>query len=260
MSQKDPKGYTSKPLSFNRQMVIASIAGNKRPAIHCVTELDVTRPRSIFRKHLEATGEKLSFTAYLVKCLAHTLQKHPEFNAFIQGRKIILLEDITVSVLIEKTIDGEKVPEPIGIKSADQKPYRQIHDEIRQAQSTSSDRLGKLSNITWIRYMPRFLMKLFVRLADRNITMAKKYGKVAITAIGMHTPSSTWFIPHGTATVLLTVGNISEKISRVNNKYAAREILHLTASFDHELIDGAPAGRFMKQFSKTVESGRLLEL
>ncbi len=260
MSQKNQKGYTSKPLSFNRQMVIASIAGNKRSAIHCVTELDVTRPRSIFRKHLEETGEKLSFTAYLVKCLAYTLQEYPEFNAFIRRKKVIMLEDITISVLVERTIDGEKVPEPIGIKSADQKIYRQIHDEIRQGQSTPSDSLGKLSNITWIRFIPRFLLKLFVRMADRNISMAKKYGKVAISAIGMHTPSSTWFIPNGTATVLLTVGTISEKISRVNNKYEAREILHLTTSFDHELIDGAPAGRFMKEFSKTVEKGHLLTL
>ena len=71
--------------------------------------------------------------------------------------------------------------------------------------------------------------------------------------------SSAWFIPHGTATVLLTIGSISEKFSRVNNEYAAREILHLTASFDHELIDGAPAARFMKKFVDLTESGTLLE-
>ncbi|KAA3641569.1 MAG: dehydrogenase [Bacteroidetes bacterium] len=259
MSNKKNKGYSIRPLSFNRQMVIASIAGNKRSAIHSILEVDVTRPRSLFRKHFEKTGEKLSFTAYLVKCLAMALEKHPEFNAFIKGRKMVLLDDITISVLVEREVNGEKVPEPVGIKSANHKPYRQIHDEIRQAKSMAGEQMGNLSGSSWIRFIPGFLLKLFVRLADRNISMAKKYGKVAVTAVGMFGNASAWFIPHGTATVLLTVGSISEKFTRVNNEYAAREILHLTASFDHELIDGAPAARFMKEFVGLVESGVLLE-
>ena len=173
MSDRKNKGYSIRPLSFNRQMVIASIAGNKRSAIHSILEVDVTQPRSLFRDHFEKTGEKLSFTAYLVKCLAMTLEKHPEFNAFVKGRKMILLEDITISVLVEREFNGEKVPEPVGIKSANEKPYRQIHDEIRQAKSLAGEQMGNLSSSSWIRFIPRFLLKLFVRLADRNISMAK---------------------------------------------------------------------------------------
>lgn len=259
MSQRKNKGYSIRPLSFNRQMVIASIAGNKHSAIHSILEVDVTKPRALFREHFDKTGEKLSFTAYLVKCLAMTIEKHPEFNAFIKGRKMVLLEDITISVLVERKIKGEKIPEPVGIKSANQKSYRQIHGQIRQAKYDAKEQFGNLSDFSWIRFIPGFLLKLFVKLADRNISMAKKYGKVAVTAVGMFGHASAWFIPHGTATVLLTVGSISEKFSRINNEYAAREILHLTASFDHELIDGAPAARFMKEFVGFVESGNLLD-
>ena len=260
MSRTKKNGYSTETLSFNRQMVIASIAGNKRSAIHCVTEVDVTRPRSMFRKHFEETGEKLSFTAYLVKCLAETIRQNPGFNAFIRRRKIIYLDDITISVLVERNLQDEKVPEPVGIKSADKKNYREIHNRIRQAQSNPDNEMGDLSDITWIRFIPRFLLKLFVRMADKNISMAKRYGKIAVTAVGMFGNSATWFIPHGTATVLLTVGIISEQISRVNNEYAAREILHLTASFDHELIDGAPAARFMKELVGQIETGQLLAI
>jgi pyruvate/2-oxoglutarate dehydrogenase complex dihydrolipoamide acyltransferase (E2) component len=89
--------------------------------------------------------------------------------------------------------------------------------------------------------------------------MAKRYGKVCVTAVGMFNKESVWFIPHGTATVLITVGGISEKVIKVGDEIVAREHLCLTASFDHNIVDGAPAARFMKQFTETLKSGRLLE-
>lgn len=42
---------------------IASISGNKKNAIHCVTGIDVTEPRRMIREHQEKSGIKLSFTA-----------------------------------------------------------------------------------------------------------------------------------------------------------------------------------------------------
>jgi hypothetical protein len=87
--------------------------------------------------------------------------------------------------LVERDIEGEKVPEPTGIKKAQLKTFREISDEIRAAEKLQSDKLGSLSGQTWIRFIPNVLLKAFVRLADKNISMAKRYGKVAVTAVGM---------------------------------------------------------------------------
>ena len=73
-------------------------------------------------------------TAYIVTCLAHVIKDHPLLNSFIKGNKQIILNDVTVSVLIEREIDNEKVPEPIGISQAQLKTYSQISKEIREAQ------------------------------------------------------------------------------------------------------------------------------
>ncbi len=249
-------GYRATPLSFNRKMVIASIAGNKKNAIHSLTEIDVTEPRQMIKKFFGRTGEKISFTAYLVHCFARVLSDYPELNAFIKGNQLILLDDVTVSVLVERDIDGEKVPEPVGIKSAQVKSVKQISDEIRSAQSNPGKQLGSLAGISWVRFIPGFLLKTFIRLADRNISLAKRYGKVAVTAVGMFNKSAIWFIPHGTATVLLTVGGISAKHDRIDKQQ--REYLHLTVSFDHEIVDGAPAARFMARLSQAISSGKAL--
>ena len=256
---KNKYGYRSIPLSSYRQAVIASASVTKeKNAIHSFTEIDITKPRHLIKEHFERTGEKLSFTAYIVTCLAQAIKEHPQLNSFIKGRRLIILDDVTVSVLIEREMSGEKVPEPLAIKGAQEKSFRQIHDEIREAKKQQSDKLGSLSHSTWIRLIPNFLLKTFISIADKNIRMAKTYGKVAVTAVGMFSKEAVWFIPHGSATVLITVGSISQKVIEIDGHFVSREHLCLTVSFDHSIVDGAPASRFMNQLVDTIKSGNLL--
>jgi pyruvate/2-oxoglutarate dehydrogenase complex dihydrolipoamide acyltransferase (E2) component len=254
------KGYKSIPLTFSRNAVIASASVTKeKNTIHSFAEVDISNPRLLIKEHLERTGEKLSLTAYIVTCLAQVIKQHPQLNSFIKGRRLIILDDITISVLIEREIAGEKVPEPIGIKAAQVKSFHQIHTEIREAKQQVSDKLGSSSGTAWIRLIPNFLLKTFIRIADKNIRMAKIYGKVAVTAVGMFSKEAVWFIPHGSATVLITVGSISKKVVEIDSHFVSREHLCLTASFDHNIVDGAPASRFMNQLVETIKSGRLLQ-
>jgi len=256
---KNKNGYRSIPLSFNRRTVIASATVTReKNAIHSFTEIDITEPRRLLKEYFERTGEKLSFTAYIVACLAYAIKDHPLLNSFIKGRRLIILDDITISVLIERELGEEKVPEPVAIKQAQLKTYRQINNEIREAKTKHSDRLGGLSGKGWIRFIPVFLMKTFVRTADKSIHMAKAYGKIGVTAVGMFSKEAVWFIPHGPATVLITVGSISNKIVEIGEEHVSREHLCLTASFDHNIVDGAPAARFMNNFIEIIKSGEIL--
>ena len=256
---KTKKGFKIQPLDFTRRMVIASVNSNKKNAIHCMTKIDVTKPRVIRNEYFNKTGEKLSFNAYIVKCFAETIREFPEMNSFIKGSKLVVLDDITISVLVERELDGVKVPEPLGIQKVQDKSIKQIHDEIRAAQKNRGNEIGNLSNITWVKLIPGFLLRTFIKLADRNIKMAKRYGKLSVTAVGMFSESAAWFIPHGTATVLLTIGSISKKnIQSEKGESEFKEMLHITVSFDHEIIDGAPAARFMKRFVNILQSGDLL--
>lgn len=253
------KGYKSLPLTINRRAVIASATVTKeKNTIHSFSEVDITEPRQKIKTHFEKTGEKISFTAYIVSCLAQTIKDYPEFNSFIKARKLIVLDDITISVLVERDIEGEKVPEPIGIKHTQDKSPIQIQAEIKKAKEQVRDKLGSLSGKTWLNLIPTFLLKTFIRIADKNIRMSKSYGKIAVTSVGMFSKEAVWFIPHGSATVLLTVGSIGSKVVEINGEFVSREHLCLTASFDHDIIDGAPASRFMNQLLETIKSGHLI--
>ncbi len=254
------RGYTSEKISFNRKMVAASAAvtGRKR-TIHSLCETDITVPRRMMREHRERTGEKLSFTAYIVYCLARVIKEHPHLNSFRRGNRLITLDDITVSVLVEREFSGEKVPEPLAVEAAQRLTFREINDRIRSAKARKDSSLGGFSGMTWIQYIPGFLLKAFVRLADRNIRLAKRYGKVAVTAVGMFSREPVWFIPHGSGTVLITVGSIEKRMVFNGERHEEREFLCLTGSFDHDIVDGAPAARFMNQFLETLKSGMGLQ-
>jgi len=259
MNQK--AGYKSIPLTFNRKAVIASATVTKeKNTFHCITEVDISIPRRLINDYFQQKGIKLSLTAYIVTCLAQVIKDHPLLNSFIKGNRQIILDDVTVSVLIEREIKDEKVPEPVAISNAQTKTYLQINNEIRAAQNQKGQQLGNLSNMTWIRFIPGFLMRTFIRIADKNIKMGKRYGKVAVTAVGMFNKESVWFIPHGSATAVITVGGINSKPVKEGEIIVEKEHLCLTASFNHDIVDGAPASRFMNQFIETIKSGRFLIL
>jgi pyruvate/2-oxoglutarate dehydrogenase complex dihydrolipoamide acyltransferase (E2) component len=253
------EGYTSERLSFNRKMIAASAAVTaSKSTFHSLAEVDITLPRRLIREHFEKTGEKLSFTAYVVYCLAQVVKQHPHLNSFRHGNRLIILDDVTISTLIEREFMGEKFPEPLIIASAQNLTYREINNKIRSVKTLDGTPVGGLSRMSWISWIPRFLLKTFVRIGEHNINLAKRYGKVAVTAVGMFSHEPIWFIPNGSGTVLITVGSIEKRTIDNRQGHEEREYLCLTGSFDHDIVDGAPAARFMNQFLETLKSGMSL--
>lgn len=262
VSKEHKQSYRVLPFTMNRRMVAASASvAREQNNIQALLEVDISKPRRLIRENRQRTGEKLSLTAYVVACLARALAEHPDLNAFRKGRNLILLDDLTISVMVEREIGGERVPEPLGIRTAQTKTYRQIHDEIRAAQAHSGDGLGGLSGATWLRFIPAFLFRTFIRLASQNIGMMTRYGTISITSVGMFggKNQAVWGIPLvGGATVAVAVGGIVERPCVSDGQLETHEHLCLTVTFNHDIVDGAPAARFLKRFSELLKDGALL--
>ncbi|MEJ2679131.1 MAG: 2-oxo acid dehydrogenase subunit E2 [Gemmatimonadota bacterium] len=106
--------------------------------------------------------------------------------------------------------------------------------------------------------MPAFLARAIVRGATRNIAMARRYGVVGVTAIGMFGEGASWAIPLTSATITVTVGSIVRRPVLTDGVLEDREHLCLTLSFNHDIVDGAPAARFMTRFGEVLASGEAL--
>jgi pyruvate/2-oxoglutarate dehydrogenase complex dihydrolipoamide acyltransferase (E2) component len=85
--------------------------------------------------------------------------------------------------------------------------------------------------------------------------MGLKYGKIAVTATGMFSREPIWFIPHGSPTILVTIGSAIKRIVETNGCFESCEHLCLCVSFDHDVVDGAPAARFMSDLINEIKSG-----
>ena len=103
--------------------------------MHGLIEVDVSRARAYLRDQKAKTGEALSFTAFLIACLAQAVEEHKAVQASHKGSKhLILFEEVDVLTYIERGAAGHSLPMPSIIRVANHKTVREIHQEIRAAQ------------------------------------------------------------------------------------------------------------------------------
>src|SRR6266566_1805670 len=227
-----------------------------KPMIHGLIEVDVTRARAFLREHQAKTGESLSFTAFLIACLGKAMDEHKAVQAFRKGSKhLILFEEVDVYTLIERDVAGQKQIISHTIRAANRKTFREIHHEIRAAQV--EDVAKALERYQAFLILPTFLLRFLVWVLGRYPQVQKKYGgTVGLSAVGMFGEGAGWGIPPATKhTHMITVGGIGVKPGIVDGHIAIREYLSLTVSFDHNMIDGAPAARFNEQLKELIERG-----
>jgi pyruvate/2-oxoglutarate dehydrogenase complex dihydrolipoamide acyltransferase (E2) component len=258
--KKQQHDYQVVPYPKIRRFMAAEFRSSHHiPMIHGLLEVDVTRPRAHLREHKAKTGESLSFTAFLIACLAKAVDEHKAVQAFRQGgKRLILFEEVDVLTDIERDVAGQKFVVPHIVRAANRKTFRELHDEIRAARRADVKNVLKRFRLL---FLPPVLFRPFLWalgwIGRRRPRLWKTIvGTVEISAVGMFGTGTGWGIPPAPATTLmLTVGGTGEKPGVVDGHIAIREYLSLTISFDHDLIDGAPAARFTQRLKELIESG-----
>ena len=249
--------------SARRVMInMLDLSGTKQ-CMYGLLEVDVTIARQIIAEHKARTGETLSFTGFLVHCLARAVDEDKAVQAHLKGRKqLVLFDDVDVGLMVEKKSGEKRALMGHVIRGANRKTYLEIHQEIRSVQSTPVPPNRGLP--TWFRsamLLPWPLSKLFNAslhmVMRRTPTIAASMGgTVGITAVGMFGEGhSGWGIFSVTQVLGLVVGSIAWKPAVVEGRIEPREILHLTVAFDHNIVDGAPAARFVRRLVELIESG-----
>ncbi len=247
------------PFPRVRQPIIDALhrASKTMSAMHALVEFDVTEPRVRIREHREKTGEGLSFTAFLVYCLARAVDENKAVQAYRKGRRLIIFDDVDVSVMVERDIDEQgKAPiSPHVVKAANKKTVREIQAEIGAAKSKDASGIAKWTGRYW--YLPRFVRSLLWRMWLGSSYWRKRLtGTVGLSSVGMFGKGAGWGIPVSTYTLSVLVGGIAEKPGFVEGRIAPRQYLSVTATFDHDVVDGAPAARFIGRLKEIVETGQ----
>jgi len=231
----------------------------RKHMIHGLLEADVTDARRRIREHKSRTGETLSFTAFIASCLARAVDEDKAMHAYRRGkRKLVVFDEVDVNTMVERQVEGRTMGTPNIIRAANKKSLRQIHDEIRAAQTGAVEDTRGMEWFRWaplVGRLPLWLRTVAWRAMERNPhTLKRIAGTVGLTAVGMFSRGAGWGITIPFLTLNVVLGGIGEKPGLVGGRVEPREFLCLTISVDHDIVDGAAAARFVNRFKELIES------
>lgn len=253
--------YQGIPRSRIATFDVSSI-GLLKHHVSALLEFDVTDSRKKLRD-LRRSGLKLSFNAWIIKVISKVLEQHPEASAYLYNkRKLIIFNDINISILVEKKIGDEKVPMPMVIEKTNEKSVSEITIEIENAKNqilTNKDVVLKKQSAFYERLyyiLPGFIRRSIWKflLCHPKITY-KKMGNAVITSVGMMGRINGWFIHKSVHPVSFGIGSVIKKPVAIDDEIKIREILNMTILVDHDVIDGAPMVRFLNDLTKYLEKG-----
>jgi pyruvate/2-oxoglutarate dehydrogenase complex dihydrolipoamide acyltransferase (E2) component len=257
MMKETSPDYIVEPFPVGRRFSLdAGVRARKTHAIHGLLEMDVTRARQAIHEYKLRTGEGLSFTAYMIACLAKAIETDRHVHAYLDWRnRLVIFDDVDVNTIIEVDSQSGKVVMPHIIRSANRKTLLEMHAEIRGAKAQPSS-TGEMKFMRLFLYLPGFVRRGFYWLVMRNpVRFRRLSSSVLVTAVGMFGKGGGWGIPAINFPLTITLGGILEKPGVVDGRIEVRQYLCVTVSFNHDIIDGAPAARFTQTFRELVETG-----
>lgn len=225
------------PLRGMRKTIARTMAKSKATAAHVtnIDEADITKLVALREKEKDRAAKKgihLTYIPFVIKAVVAALEEHPYVNASLddESEEIILKKYFNIGVAVD-TKDGLMVPV---VKNAKEKSIFMLADE---------------------------LLKLSEKARERTIDLADlKGGTFTITNYGSVGGIYGSPIINYPEVAILGVGKILEKPVVVDGKIEIRKILPLSLSFDHRIIDGAEAARFMNTIIDHLEDPDLILL
>ncbi len=191
------------------------------------TEFVAARER-IKAKVSEAWGFAPGYNDLLAKIVAAALREHPYMNARLTPDAIEILSHVNLGMAVD-TERGLLVPV---VRDADRKTLRQFGSEFRQMVDRAR--------------------------SGRALPDDLSGGTFTITNLGMYEVDAFTPVINLPEAAILGVGRIAPKVVPYNGSPAIRQMLTLSLVFDHRLVDGAPAARFLQRIKQLIENPYLL--
>ena len=249
---------------LERRLVLDTLhLGHRKPMMHGMIEIDITRARRLLREQQERTGKSLSFTAFVLACLGRAVATHPEVHALRDwlGRMVIF-EDVDVTTMIEVDIEARQFALAHVIRAINRRSVRDISDEIRCVKSTGLNSLSSSlrKGSRFFLRIPGFLRRLIFRLLLSSPRFTKQHtGTIMVTAVGMFSKGAGWgFSAPGIHNLSVVIGGITKRVSKTPTESESQELLCLTVSANHEVVDGAPMARFIRCLREHIEAADLI--
>lgn len=223
-----PEG-TLTPLSTMRRTIARRMRESLSTAAQATHEMDIDCSEMVrLKADLDGRQVEVSYTDIIVKALGAALRQHPLMSSTWTDQGILMREQVNVGVAVALD-DGLIVPV---IRGADSLSLIAIHARMREL--TARAREGTL------------------QAEDRE------GAGFTVSNLGMYGVDRFTAIIDQPQTGILAVGRIVRKPVVVGEEIAIRPQMMITLSYDHRVVDGAPAARFLQTVRQLLESPCLM--
>lgn len=218
--------FTDEPISQMRKTIARRLAESKFTAPHFYLTLDIDMDNAIeARKNINSMGDvKVSFNDMVIKAVAMSLRKHPAINSAWLGDVIRRNQHVHIGVAVAVD-EGLLVPV---VRFADTKGMAQIGAEVKEYAQKAKDK--KLQPADW------------------------EGNTFTISNLGMFGIESFTAIVNPPDSCILAVGGIKEVPVVKNGQIVPGNIMKVTLSCDHRVVDGASGAAFLQTFKGFMEN------
>lgn len=224
------ESFTEVAVSNMRKTIARRLSESKNGAPHFYLTMSINMDQAIATRKAftEMTGEKISFNDMVVKAVAMALRKHPAVNSSWLGDKIRYNNHIHIGVAVAVP-DGLVVPV---VKFADHKSFTEISTEVKT---------------------------FAAKAKDKKIQPADMEGNTfSISNLGMYGIDNFTAIINPPDACILAVGGISEEPVVKDGAIVPGNIMKVTLSCDHRVVDGATGSEFLRTFKLMMENPVLM--
>ncbi|XKF79183.1 2-oxo acid dehydrogenase subunit E2 [Humibacillus xanthopallidus] len=250
-------GYVVRPIPRERQPVLDRLSSaSRRFHVHALVELDVTRAA----EQIRLAQPSVTWTGFVIATVARAVAQHPEVNARKAGNRLLLFDRVDIGATVERSVDGHAVLDIAMIPAADATSCADITAQLGHSKHgpAPTHREGRLT-AALVR-LPGPIRRTAFRMAATRPSVSATFGPaIGVTSIGMFTHGWGWAIPVAPLTLIVTVGSVVDRPAVHDGQIVSRPMLPLTLSFDHAVIDGAPAARFTETLRTLTETATVLD-
>jgi len=223
------------PLSGMRRVIAERMHASLRDMaqLTLTTEADATALVEL-RSHLVPAAKVYghrppSYTDLILRIVARALRDHPLLNASLVDDQVVAWNEIHVGVAVALE-RGLLVPV---IRDADRKPLQAISQELGDMAERAR--------------------------ANRLTPDELQGGTFTVTNLGQQEIDAFTPIVNPPQCAILGIGRIAKKAAVYQDQLAVRSMVTLSLSFDHRVVDGAPAGAFLREVKRAIEAAQVEE-
>lgn len=268
-----PKNYKKKIDTPWRRTTLAIYRPPVDGRIYGTFEMDMTKALA-FEQKKKKEGVPLTTTHILGAATGRAISQFiPEINAYVRRGKIIERPsvDVFLSVFMPRT--GEMTGFPI--QNIDKKPISALPAEIKELARQHRDQQkekGAVKNKHFLSKIPwPFRLWIFRLIRFVTVTLGfslpfmkvnpSSFGSAMLSNIGSHGLQfgMAALLPASNLPIVLIMGKVEKKPVVRDGEIVIRDILPLTATLDHRIVDGAQGGKLAKGIDHYLQNPELLD-